>query len=300
MRKKTRGFAVALASAATIVGATPSARAKSDLHVPEIATEIGEALMRPRYGYFSVGTPRWFISTKSDLGTPYVKPFFSFGYGVPHWIWAGLDVNAIATPEFVQGYFGVRAASPILDLAFGLRDTQSFYKPFLAPAASYRRDDVLDAPGPAARYWAWEAEAVAIAPLPYSALLFDLVLVHTLDVPEDRYVYEESYRAVVKDASFAVLRAAAVARFLNENALKIGILTDYVFSTGRDPVVRLGPVAAIDITDHLEALGALTMPVRSPDALGAILGSYGLAGLRYRWASGEPAPKLPWQGLVIP
>jgi len=294
-----RRAVVALLFSATALALSSTGKAAPNL--PDLAEEIGEALIRPRYGYYSVGPHRWFLSTKSDLGLPYVKPFFSFGYGMPHWMWVGVDVNAIATLEFVQGYVGLRAASPIFDLALGVRDTQSYYKPFLAPAPTYTYDDVLNGSTPKARYWAWEVEAVAIAPFPYSALLLDLVMVRTLDVPDGKYVYDESYRAIVADPFFAVLRAAALVRFLNENSLKVGCLLESVFSTGRDhTVIRLGPVASIAITDHLEALGALTMPVRSPDALGPVLGSYGIAGLRYRWATGEPAPKLPWQGRLIP
>jgi len=30
------------------------------------------------------------------------------------------------------------------------------------------------------------------------------------------------------------------------------------------------------------------------------LGAYGVAGFRYRWATGEPSPMAPWQGSFIP
>jgi hypothetical protein len=289
-------MAVALLSGATVIGLTSLGAA-----APDILHEVVEAEVRAQYGYFSTGTPRWFVSTKSDLGMAYVKPYLSFGYGLPHWIWAGVDVNGVATPEFVQGYAGFRAASPILDLAFGVRDTKSYDKPFLVPAAAYNHDQVLNATRPTARYLAWEAEAVAIAPLPYSALVFDFAVVRTLDVPTDRYVYDESYRAVVAQSFYGVFRVAAVARLLRENSLKIGCLMENVFWTGRArEVIRVGPVALIELTDHLDALGALTMAVWSPDSLGPILGSYGMMGLRYRWATGERAPKLPWQGALIP
>lgn len=255
----------------------------------------------PDFGYWSRGKARWFLSTRSELGTPYVKPYFSAGYGQPHWLWTGVDVNAIVTPEFMQGYFGLRAASPVLDLAFGWRDTKSFTKPFLQPRTSYDREDVLDARNDRARYWAWEAEAVAILPLPHAALVGDFVAVHTIDVPEGRLVYDESYRAVVRNSTFGVIRAVAVARVLTEDALKIGVLGELVFGTGRDkPVTRVGPVVALQITDHLEALGGVSLATSSPDELGLTLGAYGMCGLRYRWATDEPDPKLPWSGQVIP
>ena len=256
---------------------------------------------RPENGYWSVGRPRLFLAMRSELGTPYAKPYVSAGYGMPHWIWTGIDVNAIATFEFVQAYAGVRAATPILDLAFGMRDTASYGKPFLAPADSFNHAAVVDAPGANARYWAWEAEAVAVAPLPHAAVVADFIMVRTLDVPKGDYVYDESYRAVVKNPLFYVLRAAAVARFLNEDSFKLGVLSEFVFGTGRDkPVVRLGPAAALQLTDHLEINAALTLVVSSPDSLGLALGTYGVAGVRYRWATGERDPKLPWRGDIIP
>lgn len=256
---------------------------------------------RPEFGYWSLGEPRWFVSTKSDLGTPYIKPYFSAGYGLPHFIWGGIDVNSITTGEFTQVYAGVRAATPVLDFAFGFRDTWSFGKSFLAPRASYTRGDVLDAPGSAGRYWAWEAEVVGIVPLPHAALVADFIVVRTLDVPTGMSVYEEAYRAVIAKPLYAILRTAAVARVLREGALKFGPLVEYVFATGRERnVVRVGPVVSLQLTDHLEAQAALTMPVSSPDSLGLTLGAYGVAGIRYRWATGEPAPKLPWEGELIP
>jgi len=42
------------------------------------------------------------------------------------------------------------------------------------------------------------------------------------------------------------------------------------------------------------------MAVYSPDDLGLALGAYGVAGLRYQWATGERAPKAPWAGHFIP
>jgi hypothetical protein len=275
--------------------------AKADGSVRATVNEVLTSKPRLAYGYWSAGEPRWFVSSKSDLGTPYVKPYVSFGYGMPHWIWAGVDVNAISTLEMVQGYTGVRAATPILDLAFGVRDTLSFNKTFLAPATSFSRDDVLDRPGAKARYLAWEGEAVGVAPLPYSALAFDLVVVRTLDVPVNMFVYDESYRAIVSRPMYGVVRLAAIARLLRDEALKAGVLTEFVLSTGRDKdTIRVGPAAVLQLTDHVQALAILTGVVSGPDNLGFALGAYGVAGLRYFWASGEPSPKVPWEGPLIP
>jgi hypothetical protein len=251
-------------------------------------------------GYWSDGKPRWFLSSKSDLGGIYIKPYFSVGYGLPHWIWAGVDLNGISTIEFGQVYAGVRASLPVFDLAFGARDTYSYWKNFMDPRATFTSDD-LGGRGQNARYWAWEAEAVGIIPLPHSAVLLNYIAVGMLDVPPDKYVYEESYRAIVADSFFQVFRVAAVARLAREDALKVGVLTELLTSTGRGQnVFRMGPAAALQLTDHVEALGTLSVVVSSPDHLGLALGAYGLGGLRYRWATGERAPKFPWQGPMVP
>jgi hypothetical protein len=47
-------------------------------------------------------------------------------------------------------------------------------------------------------------------------------------------------------------------------------------------------------------MGTLTLAAYSPDDLGLALGAYGVAGLRYQWATGESAPKAPWAGPFIP
>jgi hypothetical protein len=256
--------------------------------------------VRPENGYWSESHARWFISTKSDLGL-YLKPYFSAGFGMPHWIWAGMDVNGIVTSELSQVYVGARAASPVFDLAFGVRDTLSWDKPFLLPQATYTANDVLNADGSRARYWAWEAEVVGIAPLPYSAILLNVIAVGMLDVPRDRYVYDESYRAIIGSQSYQILRAATVARLLREDALKVGLLYELLVSAGREKdVFRLGPAASLQLTDHLEAVAALSIAVHSPDSLGLLLGTYGLAGLRYRWATGERKPEFPWRGRLVP
>jgi hypothetical protein len=250
----------------------------------------------PDADYWRHGDQRWFVSARAECGALYAKPYVSAGYGKPHWLWTGVDVNAIATIDFIQGYGGFRASTPLLDLAFGWRDTASYGKGWLNPASSYDRGAVTNAPGPKARYWAWEGEAVALVPLPHAALIGDLIAVKTLDVPRGKYLYDESYRAVVKDSLFEVLRTGLVARLLGADALKIGVLSEWVFGTGRgQSVLRIGPVGSWQLTDHLEALGVATFTVRSPDSLGLVLGTYALAGVRYRWATGERSPKPPWR-----
>ncbi|MET0387768.1 MAG: hypothetical protein ABW321_17485 [Polyangiales bacterium] len=256
---------------------------------------------RPENGYWSVGKPRFFISTRTEIGAPYAKPYFSAGWGLPHWIWLGVDVNAIITTEVAETFAGLRLASPILDVSLALRDTWSFGKPFLQPRASYNAEQVFEQPGALARYLVMEGDAVLLIPLPHAALVGNVVMVDVLNMPRDRYVYEESYRLVIKNRLLFVLRMAVLARFLHENAARLGVLAEYGFNTGRSKGVwRVGPILSVQLTDHLQLNAGCTITVSSPDQLGLTLGAYGVAGVRYQWATGEARPALPWNEDLIP
>jgi hypothetical protein len=257
--------------------------------------------LRPDTGYWSVEPARWFVAARPELGAVYVKPAVSAGYGIPHWIWAGVDANSITTLELFQVGGGVRIATPIFGLSYMVRDTWSFNKPFLPPAPSYTHLSVFGAPGPHAHYGAGEAEAVAILPLPHSAIAVSFIAVQVFGAPRGSSLYEENYRLVVRSPVFFVLRVAFIARVLSETALKVGVLSEYLFHTGREqPVWRIGPIALLQITDHLSLAAGVTLAVSSPDQLGLTLGAFGVAGVRYQWASGERRPELPWQGTLIP
>jgi hypothetical protein len=115
--------------------------------------------------------PRWFISSKSEIGAPYVKPYFSAGYGLPNWLWTGVDLSSILTTSMLQVYSGLRVASPVFEVAFGGRETWSFDKPSLSPSQSFDRDSVLNAPGPKQRDIGLEFEATGTFPLPHAAVV---------------------------------------------------------------------------------------------------------------------------------
>lgn len=256
---------------------------------------------RPENGYFSVSDPRFFILTKTEVGVPYAKPYFSAGYGIPHWLWAGIDVNAIITMEMAEAFAGVRLASPVFDVSFAVRDTWSFGKPFLQPRASYSNDQVTEAPGQKAHYVVLEGDAVATVPLPHAAIVGNLVMVDVLDMPPGQYIYDESYRLITRNPLFFVMRMAAVARFMHEDSVRVGMLAEYGFNTGREQGVwRLGPILSVQVTDHVQLNMGFTLKVSSPDHLGLTLGAYGIAGFRYMWATGEPRAVLPWHEEVIP
>jgi hypothetical protein len=225
----------------------------------------------------------------------------ALGYGMPNWISATVEASSIVTLDLGQVAGTIRATLPILDLSLLIRDTWSWDKPWLNPADSYTRHTVIDAPGPNARYTALEGEVDAIAPLPHAALVAAFIFVKVLDAPPNKYLYEENYRVVTRNTLFYVLRLAAVARFFGENSAKLGLLSELAVHTGRDGVVfRMGPIVAVQLTDHLQAQAGATVMLSSPDHLGLTLGAYGVAGIQLKYATGEPKPALPWNEKFIP
>jgi hypothetical protein len=287
----------AYAFLAVALGSIDHARAQS-AEKPKAAEQKEK---RPENGYWSEGDWRFFVASRNELGLPYMKPYFSAGYGLPHWIWAGVDLNAIITMEVLEIFGGLRLATPVFDVSFGVRPNWSFNKPFLPKQARYTSSDVWNAPGGLARYWAAELDALALVPLPYSALGVNFVMVHTWDTPPNSALYEESYRLITHTATFYMLRFVALARILNESSLRFGVLAEYGFGTGRGQGVwRAGPVVSAQLTDHLQFNAGVTLKIDSPDQLGLTLGAFGTAGFRYQWATGERRPELPWKGDLIP
>jgi hypothetical protein len=47
-------------------------------------------------------------------------------------------------------------------------------------------------------------------------------------------------------------------------------------------------------------MAGATFAVSSPDALGLSMSTYGIAGVRWRWATEERRPEAPWEGRFVP
>ena len=225
------------------------------------------------------------------------------GYGLPHWIWAGVDLNLITTGEFTQVYGGVRADVARARLRLWRAATRGLSaKPFLAPKATFNRARRSQCPGSEITLLGVGSGGRRRRASPHSAILVDFILdAHARRARAEAICTKNRIVPSLPIRCTAILRVAAVARVMREGALKFGPLVEHVFATGRDaPITRVGPAGALQLTDHLELNAALTLAVSSPDSLGLSLGAYGVAGLRYRWATGERAPKWPWQGELVP
>ena len=80
----------------------------------------------------------------------------------------------------------------------------------------------------------------------------------------------------------------------HEDMLRIGAAAEMIHSPDRQAVtVRLGPLLSVALTCHLEAIGSAMITAASPDQLGLVGADFGALGLRYLWATGDPAPGFP-------
>jgi hypothetical protein len=246
----------------------------------------------PKHSYWEGTKPRWFVSGNLEGGV-YLKPQIRVGYGQPHWMWVGIEAYPVITPGFAGGYAGIRGTLPVLDLRFGVRDSFSFDRSYLTPKASYVAADVDHAHDHArSHYMTIEGGITGVVPLPGSFLVANVDAYYLPDVPKGLDVYEESLRVVARPNWVIGNRLAYAVKI--GKSIKAGALGELVVVPGRDAVTwRVGPAACVSITDHLDGMFALTVPVSSPDHLGLMQGAFGVLGLSYAWATGDERPHFP-------
>jgi hypothetical protein len=243
--------------------------------------------------YWQDGEKRWFVSSNIEAGA-FLKPQIAVGYGQPHWQNVTAEGYGITTTSFGAGYIGVRAALPFLSFRLGFRDTYSYYRSFLPVKSHYVSDDVGTPHGARAHYQAFEAELGGVAPVLDGYVIPVITTYAIAGVPGNHYVFDESLRGVMKAPYIAGFRLAYVKNFGKDNFLNIGALSELVVLPGREGnIVRVGPVAHMALTDHMDALAILSVVVNSPDSLGLFNGSFGVLGISYRWATGDPHPAFP-------
>ncbi|MEO7095680.1 MAG: hypothetical protein ABI175_20650, partial [Polyangiales bacterium] len=247
-----------------------------------------------RLSYWSEGDARPFLSSRLDAGFGYGKAQLAVGYGKPHWIWIGAEAFAITTYEFAAFYAGIRAYLPFVDVALGVRDNYSYKFGFLEQREHHDSAEVKGTSGTHARYLAWEACLSGGLPVPGGYALWEGTVDIVTDTPPNVHLYEESIRAIMQPPKIIMARLGYLLAFGRNDFIKVGVLGEGIFLPGRDAhVLRIGPVANVNLTDHLEALGVVTFAVKSPDSLDTVLGGWAILGLRYKWATGDKLPRFP-------
>jgi hypothetical protein len=258
----------------------------------ETSTATRESgLEKRKLSYWAEGPFRWFLSSRTEFGI-YAKAQVALGYGQPFWMWTGAETWAMTTTSFAAGYFGFRGTLPFLDLRLGARYTHSYFRSLLPPKDSYDDEDITTPHGPLANYLSLESELAGVLPL-LGGFLFPVITFYAMpDVPDGKYLFDESLRGVMKPPFIWGNRIGYVHLFGKH--VKAGVLNELIVLPGRGAAIfRMGPAAAVSLTDHLDAQGTISFALSSPDSFNLFHGSFGQLGLIYRMATGDPAPRFP-------
>ncbi len=241
--------------------------------------------------YWDEGESRPFVSALGSLGAVSALTVAG-GYGKPHWTWGGVEVTGLSTFEFAMLSVGPRLALVLGDLTLKRRWTWAYVHRFLAAQPSYDADDLEVQRGTPARYEAWDLDLWGVFPLPHGFGQYDFGGTYVSGVPSDGTVFEE-YNRIVMPNGWLWYARFGLGALLIDDRLGAGVLGELLVVPDRDNTWRLGPSLSFQATDHLCLLAVYTVPLSSPDELGAWLGAWGTLEARYAWASGEPRPAFP-------
>jgi len=274
--------ALVTASGAARAQTATGAEASSSAPARTGAAELG------RDAYWALGVSRFFVSSTVDAGYLYFRPQLAIGYGRPHISWVGAEIYPSVSNGNVAEYAGLRAALPYVDVRLGARYLFTFGRHFLQPRASYTRDDIDARTGPPTRYLALNAEVTFSMPLPVGSLFGIVGATGNFGVPKGLYVFDETYRTVMKPPFIARGRLGYAGTI---GDLTLGGFGEVIENAARDQTVfRIGPTAGLQISDHLDLFATFAFVVEGLDRAGLAGGDLGTLGVRYRWASGEAVP----------
>ena len=109
-------------------------------------------------------------------------------------------------------------------------------------------------------------------------------------VSDDRAVFEETLRLIVRPPLVWRARGGYAFRFGGYNQHSIGLVADVLNVPKRDEstTLRVGPVMRFVLSRRVELRGSFVMTLVSPDNIGLVGGDFTELGVRYRWASSDP------------
>lgn len=209
------------------------------------------------------------------------------GYGRPHWLWGGLQLEAMTTTEFAALYAGLELELLVVNLALGFRNTWSYgkYLPLVAP--SYTENDVYANPGrPRATYQSFDFGLWGYVPVWRTLGYWEFTGSWLPFKSPEVAVFDEFLRFTISGAFGALGRLLWGVRLWG-NRITVGPMVELVGATGRPMMVRVGGGLMFTLTRHLSIKLNLAAPVTSPDAMGWFTQSFAVARITWSWALGE-------------
>lgn len=247
-----------------------------------------DALMDPRMARsWGEAPPRYFIATALDIGFVYVRPRVSIGYGRPFTKWIGIDANPVVSGAGIGAYGGLRFALPFGDLRVGPRYFYAFNHTDLAVKRNYKRLELETSSGENAKTLTYEAELDFSIPLGPGSVITRGSVSYVTGVSDDRAVFEETLRLIVRPPLVWRARGGYAFRFGHYNQHSIAFVADILNVPKRDDstTLRIGPIMRFVLSRRVELRGSFVMTLVSPDNIGLVGGDFTELGVRYRWAS---------------
>jgi hypothetical protein len=236
----------------------------------------------PEQPYWAQGQARPFVALDAEAGA-HLRAVASVGFGKPHWLWGGAEAYVFETLDFGALYAGLRASLLAADLQLGVRRVFSRTHGAVTSAQSHALAEFENAPN--LDYTSLTADLSGGLPVPGGYVIYEFEALHVTDLASNQELLEE-WDHVVTSGS---LLAGRLGYLYAWRWLKVGPMGDLTTSFGRGNTTRLGAVASITLTNHLDLAGLLLIPLQSPDDLG-FKGTYGSLRLRWQWSTGESHP----------
>lgn len=254
----------------------------------------GRSDIGPDQPYWAAGQPRPFAAVVFESAGIGAKTELDLGFGRPHYLWAGLDIESSFSLRSLSEFAGLKAVAPWGFVRFGPRFVTSFSQKLIVPADVITRAAIDQDAGFRSKYLSLDAEASASIPLPVGSLGLLVTAYGVLDVVDDFYVFEDSLRVIIDPPFVGRARVSYLAGIGKPSTLRVGGVFEGIYNPAREMVnLRVGPAVAVSLTHHLEAVGVAAFSVYNPDEIGLAGADLGQIGLRYRWASGDLWPDFP-------
>jgi hypothetical protein len=250
-------------------------------------------LLTPQ-SYWAQDRSRPFAAATFEGGPLFARATLNLGVGKPHYRWSGLEVRGGMSNRHGLMYAGLHALAPNISTRIGMRYTYATDQGFLPPESQFTREDLETKKFEPSRYIAAEGDISLNLGLPLGHMFLIGSIHYLFAVPPARYVFEHDLRVVMAPPFVWRARAGYSVGLGQHDTMRIGVAGEVIGNPARAMhVVRLGPVLAVEITDHFDLLGAVLLIAHSPDGIGLAGADLGQLGLRYRWATGEAAPDFP-------
>lgn len=270
----------------------PPKGAQDQARSSEIATEARDPrkILVPRGALLFPWDPlrkRWFVSGRADVGFLFFRPRVSFGYGLPHHTWAGLDLIPMISGTQGGGYAGVRWRLPRFEIRSGFLISAAFSRGYFEPAPSYDGRDLETRDDRVAIFWAWESELTVSAPIGPGFGQSETQLLYVMDAEQDTYVFAETMGVVVAPPWAIREQVRYTIPVSGIPGLFVGPALEAVVVPLRDEkwVLRAGLVARFRLYQDMEVRTDVLPTIYSPDTFGRSGSPWFTISARFSWAS---------------